>query len=103
MGEEPARVRILADGGLLLDRREIGSMVAELIRYPDVDKIVLFIYSRVHSWWERRVEVVGVSSLPYVRCDAKTWVPAPGEDFGSVRSVWDMLSVVEKYCRSKST
>ncbi len=103
MGEEPPGVRILADGGILLDRREIGLMVAELIYYGDRGSLVLFMYSRVHSWMWKRYEIVDAGSIPYINCGDDRYMVAPDIDMYSIKTVWDMLSVVEKYCKSKST
>ena len=63
---------VLGDGGIVLDRIDYGNVVYELIHYPDMNKIVLFIYSRYLNW-SKRHEIIGVNSIPMVLCpDGRT-------------------------------
>jgi hypothetical protein len=92
---------ILPDGGLLLDKVELGTIVMELIYYSDYDKLVLFIYDKIHRWFEKRYEALFISSgHPYIRCDPRTMIPV-GVDFTNVKSAFEMLSIVERFCNVK--
>ncbi len=60
-------LKVLGDGGVVVDRVEHGGMVYELVHYPEDFKMVLFIYSRYLNW-SKRYEIVGFDSIPIVVC-----------------------------------